>query len=203
MKRYVLTGLPGADKTPILRILHQRSFAVAGEAATDVISRAGPRCRRALEFRRAHRQSRRISAPQGQGPAAPMQACSARPVPLCTRHWPSTCGTRSRRSSPARPRGLRGSRCRSVRSPPSRLPAVVKRRSWHATRSADRRVLGVADFIADRGTDALFCVGTTAGHPSCSHRLSSWRCPARAASYRERPQGKGGKRTSRHSLRER
>jgi predicted ATPase len=38
MKRYVLTGAPGAGKTSILRILQRQGYAVVGEAATDVIS---------------------------------------------------------------------------------------------------------------------------------------------------------------------
>jgi predicted ATPase len=38
MKRYVLTGAPGAGKTSILRLLQQRGYCVVGEAATDVIS---------------------------------------------------------------------------------------------------------------------------------------------------------------------
>ncbi len=38
MKRYVLTGAPGAGKTSILRLLRQRGYCVVGEAATDVIS---------------------------------------------------------------------------------------------------------------------------------------------------------------------
>jgi predicted ATPase len=39
MKRYVLTGAPGAGKTSVLRALQKRGFAVVEEAATDVISR--------------------------------------------------------------------------------------------------------------------------------------------------------------------
>lgn len=38
MKRYVLTGAPGAGKTSVLRILQEQGFAVVEEAATDVIS---------------------------------------------------------------------------------------------------------------------------------------------------------------------
>jgi predicted ATPase len=38
MRRYVLTGAPGAGKTSVLTILRQRGFAVVCEAATDVIS---------------------------------------------------------------------------------------------------------------------------------------------------------------------
>lgn len=38
MRRYVLTGAPGAGKTSVLRILQQQGFAVVSEAATDVIS---------------------------------------------------------------------------------------------------------------------------------------------------------------------
>jgi predicted ATPase len=37
MKRYVLTGAPGAGKTSVLGALHDRGFAVVAEAATDVI----------------------------------------------------------------------------------------------------------------------------------------------------------------------
>jgi predicted ATPase len=39
MKRYVLTGAPGAGKTSVLGALRERGFAVVAEAATDVISR--------------------------------------------------------------------------------------------------------------------------------------------------------------------
>ncbi len=39
MKRYVLTGAPGAGKTSVLRVLQEQGFAVVEEAATDVISR--------------------------------------------------------------------------------------------------------------------------------------------------------------------
>jgi len=38
VKRYVLTGAPGAGKTSILRSLQQRGWAVVEEAATDVIA---------------------------------------------------------------------------------------------------------------------------------------------------------------------
>ncbi len=38
MKRYVLTGAPGAGKTSVLRVLQEQGFAVVEEAATDVIS---------------------------------------------------------------------------------------------------------------------------------------------------------------------
>jgi predicted ATPase len=38
MKRYVLTGAPGAGKTSVLGALQARGFAVVAEAATDVIS---------------------------------------------------------------------------------------------------------------------------------------------------------------------
>ena len=39
MKRYVLTGAPGAGKTSVLRALAERGFAVVEEAATEVIGR--------------------------------------------------------------------------------------------------------------------------------------------------------------------
>lgn len=39
MKRYILTGAPGAGKTSILRRLRERGWAVVEEAATDVIAR--------------------------------------------------------------------------------------------------------------------------------------------------------------------
>lgn len=39
MKRYILTGAPGAGKTSILRSLRQRGWAVVEEAATEVIAR--------------------------------------------------------------------------------------------------------------------------------------------------------------------
>lgn len=39
MKRYVVTGAPGAGKTVILRVLESRGYAVVDEAATDVIAR--------------------------------------------------------------------------------------------------------------------------------------------------------------------
>ncbi len=38
VKRYVLTGAPGAGKTAVLAALARRGFAVVPEAATDVIS---------------------------------------------------------------------------------------------------------------------------------------------------------------------
>jgi predicted ATPase len=37
MRRYIITGAPGAGKTTILAALRDRGFAVVGEAATDVI----------------------------------------------------------------------------------------------------------------------------------------------------------------------
>lgn len=39
VKRYILTGAPGAGKTTILRGLRERGWAVVEEAATDVIAR--------------------------------------------------------------------------------------------------------------------------------------------------------------------
>ena len=39
MRRYVITGAPGAGKTTILAALERRGHAVIGEAATDVIAR--------------------------------------------------------------------------------------------------------------------------------------------------------------------
>lgn len=39
MKRYVLTGAPGAGKTSVLEALREQGFPVVAEAATDVISR--------------------------------------------------------------------------------------------------------------------------------------------------------------------
>jgi predicted ATPase len=39
MKRYVLTGAPGAGKTSVLRVLQAQGFAVVEEAATEVIRR--------------------------------------------------------------------------------------------------------------------------------------------------------------------
>ena len=39
MKRYILTGAPGAGKTVILRVLERRGYCVVGEAATDVVAR--------------------------------------------------------------------------------------------------------------------------------------------------------------------
>lgn len=38
MPSYILTGAPGAGKTAILRLLEANGFAVAEEAATDVIA---------------------------------------------------------------------------------------------------------------------------------------------------------------------
>ena len=38
MRRYILTGTPGAGKTSILRALHARGLSVVEEAATDVIA---------------------------------------------------------------------------------------------------------------------------------------------------------------------
>lgn len=40
MRRYVLTGTPGAGKSSLLRVLQQRGFPVVAEAATDVIAAA-------------------------------------------------------------------------------------------------------------------------------------------------------------------
>jgi len=42
MKRFILTGAPGAGKTSILRLLEQRGYAVVEEAATDVIAAGQP-----------------------------------------------------------------------------------------------------------------------------------------------------------------
>ena len=39
IKRYILTGAPGAGKTAIIRELARRGYAVVDEAATDVIAR--------------------------------------------------------------------------------------------------------------------------------------------------------------------
>jgi predicted ATPase len=39
LRRYVLTGAPGAGKTSILKTLQDRGYQVVGEAATDVIAR--------------------------------------------------------------------------------------------------------------------------------------------------------------------
>lgn len=39
MRRYVLTGAPGAGKTTVLHVLRAQDFAVVEEAATDVINR--------------------------------------------------------------------------------------------------------------------------------------------------------------------
>jgi predicted ATPase len=38
MKRFILTGAPGAGKTAILRVLEDQGYAVVEEAATDVIA---------------------------------------------------------------------------------------------------------------------------------------------------------------------
>jgi predicted ATPase len=38
MRRYVLTGAPGAGKTSVLHLLRERGWAVIDEAATDVIA---------------------------------------------------------------------------------------------------------------------------------------------------------------------
>jgi predicted ATPase len=38
VKRYVVTGAPGAGKTSVLSVLRQQGYAVVGEAATDVIA---------------------------------------------------------------------------------------------------------------------------------------------------------------------
>ena len=38
MRRYILTGAPGAGKTSILQILAARGYPVVAEAATDVIA---------------------------------------------------------------------------------------------------------------------------------------------------------------------
>jgi predicted ATPase len=39
MRRYIITGAPGAGKTTILAALRERGYAVVDEAATDVIAR--------------------------------------------------------------------------------------------------------------------------------------------------------------------
>lgn len=41
MRRYIITGAPGAGKTTILTALRDRGHPVVGEAATDVIVRGG------------------------------------------------------------------------------------------------------------------------------------------------------------------
>ena len=38
MRRFVITGAPGAGKTAILQVLRRRGYAVVDEAATDVIA---------------------------------------------------------------------------------------------------------------------------------------------------------------------
>lgn len=43
MKRYILTGTPGAGKTTVLRRLEEMGYAVVEEAATDVIARGQAR----------------------------------------------------------------------------------------------------------------------------------------------------------------
>ena len=48
MKRYILTGTPGAGKTTILRHLRERGYATVEEAATAVISRERARGRTEL-----------------------------------------------------------------------------------------------------------------------------------------------------------
>jgi predicted ATPase len=39
MRRYIITGAPGAGKTTILTVLRARGYAVVDEAATDIIAR--------------------------------------------------------------------------------------------------------------------------------------------------------------------
>jgi len=39
MRRFIITGAPGAGKTTILAALHDRGYAVVHEAATDIIAR--------------------------------------------------------------------------------------------------------------------------------------------------------------------
>jgi predicted ATPase len=39
VRRYIMTGAPGAGKTSILATLRARGYAVVNEAATDVIAR--------------------------------------------------------------------------------------------------------------------------------------------------------------------
>src|SRR5690348_12109201 len=43
MRRFIITGAPGAGKTAILRLLELDSFGVVEEAATDVIAAAHAR----------------------------------------------------------------------------------------------------------------------------------------------------------------
>ena len=43
MKRYILTGAPGAGKTAILRAMQLRSYPVVEEAATDIVASAQAR----------------------------------------------------------------------------------------------------------------------------------------------------------------
>ncbi|HZP51843.1 AAA family ATPase [Actinocrinis sp.] len=45
MKRYILTGTPGAGKTTVLRHLRERGYATVEEAATSVIARSRTRGR--------------------------------------------------------------------------------------------------------------------------------------------------------------
>jgi len=45
MRRFIITGAPGAGKTTILTALHDRGYAVVHEAATDVIAREQARGR--------------------------------------------------------------------------------------------------------------------------------------------------------------
>jgi predicted ATPase len=46
MRRFILTGAPGAGKTAILRLLERRGHSVVEEAATDVIALASAQGRR-------------------------------------------------------------------------------------------------------------------------------------------------------------
>ena len=45
MRRFIITGAPGAGKTTILDVLRERGYAVVEEAATDVITREHARGR--------------------------------------------------------------------------------------------------------------------------------------------------------------
>ncbi|HYK35716.1 AAA family ATPase [Alloacidobacterium sp.] len=58
MRRFIITGAPGAGKTAIIRQLELDGFGVVEEAATDVIRSASPGNDPALDTSLVHRCSR-------------------------------------------------------------------------------------------------------------------------------------------------
>jgi hypothetical protein len=97
VKRYILTGAPGAGKTSILRSLAERGWAVVEEAATDVIAReqlAGV----SEPWQRSDFADKivRCSARENSNPSRTVSGCSSMTGHRCAlSRWCGTWGARS------------------------------------------------------------------------------------------------------------